>query len=476
MKYLPVPFARNARKVKLRIFADGKMVQSLDVRFAWENPEWVYTYPLPEKECTFTVDGVPYAPELTDKQTFAPDAERPAIHFTPADGWQNDPNGCYFDGKLYHMFYQSNPVDPGWGNMHWGHAVSSDLLRWEHRPLTLAPDEFGTMFSGSAIVDRENASGLGNGTIPPVLLFYTAAGGACEQAAGKRFCQCMAYSTDGGETFVKYAQNPVIPHIVGENRDPKVFPAGDGTFVCALYLDQNNYALFTSADLLKWTMTQQIRLPGDGECPDLFPLPYAGGMKWVFMGASRFYYTGDLRNGIFFPDTEQPLRFGIDNADDSYASQTFYSDDGIRRRIAWSRWQYAGDAGLSYQCSMTMPVILSLAEIDGTLRLCADWIDTGALPTVGAPVADGVYPLTLPCRFPLRMAAGKADLTVMGVPVGFDGRTLRFAGNEYTLPCEPGDVEILADRFSLELRCCGGAMLIARSVPADADPALRIKI
>lgn len=472
MRYLPVPVSDRADPVKLRIFHDGRLVRDLDVRFSPESPDHIYTYPLPMDDCTVTVHDVPYAPVLLDAPA-AFDVVRPAWHFT-ADGWLNDPNGCFLgvDG-LYHLFYQFNPVGSAWGNMHWGHAVSRDLLHWESRPTALFPDETGTMFSGSAVVDADNVSGLGDGSRPPVLLFYTAAGGTNELSAGRRFVQCLAYSTDGGTSFRKYDANPVIPWLEAENRDPKVFPAGDGTYVCALYLSGNDYAIFSSPDLLHWTMMQRLTLPGDDECPDLYPLPYENGVKWVFSGASGWYLTGDLKDGVFTVDEFPPRRIGCDS-DDSYAAQTFFSFDGVRRRIAWSRWHYAGSTGLPYRCSMTTPTILSLRSFDGVPRICSEPI----LPPDAAPAAlawektaHGVS-AELPA-LPLLLtfeadADASFDWTVCGVAIACHDRVLTFDGTDVPLPCALGTIRLILDHFSLELATCQGTVLLTHSLPEDA--------
>ena len=486
MRYLPIPVSQTAKPVKLRMLdRDDRLLRDLDVAFDADRPDTFFSYPLDRDVCRFTVDGKPYAPALLSAPfSAAAEAEslRPALHFTAPMGWLNDPNGCYYHDGLYHLFYQHNPAGSGWGNMHWGHAVSRDLLTWEHRPIALYPDEMGTMFSGSAVVDYENVSGLGDGRRPPVLLFYTAAGDTSERSAGKRFTQCLAFSTDGGETFEKYAGNPVIPWIEAENRDPKVFPAGDGSFLCALYLSGDEYALFSSPDLLHWTMTQRLSLPGDDECPDLYPLPFEGGVKWVFSGASGWYLTGGLRDGVFTPDTPQPRRLGCD-ADDSYAAQTFFSAGGTRRRIAWNRWQHAARPELPYCCSMTLPTALSLVSVGGTPYLRAEPVSLdGALSEreIAPSVCGDRISASLPATpFELRtefseLCAFEAEL--FGVAFSCHGRLFRFAGSDIALPCPLGELRVVADRFSIELSGCGGLLLIARSVPADAAPGFSCRL
>ena len=165
--------------------------------------------------------------------------------FPRAAGWLNDPNGLVHYAGTYHMFYQHNPYGTEWGNMHWGHAVSRDLVHWRELPAALYPDAMGTMFTGCAVVDHHNSSGLGDGSQPPIVLVYTAAG---EHARPREFyTQCLAFSADGGSTWHKYDGNPVLPHQVGQNRDPKViWHPRSGRWVMALYLEHTAYALYTS--------------------------------------------------------------------------------------------------------------------------------------------------------------------------------------------------------------------------------------
>ncbi len=258
---------------------------------------------------------------------------RPQFHFTPAHGWMNDPNGLVFADGEYHLFFQHNPDSLRQTPvMSWGHAVSPDLVHWTQLPIALSPDEHGYIWSGSAVVDRDNTSGLGTPGHPPLVAMYT--------AAAAPFAQCIASSTDRGRTWAKFPGNPVIPHLAGENRDPHViwYPP-TRRWVVVLYKDvADTFCLFDSPDLIHWTHLQDQRLPGCSECPDFFPLPLDGNPAntlWVFTAADGRYLVGTFDGHTFAP--EQGVR-QVDFGRNEYAVQT-YSDtpDGRRIQIAWMR-------------------------------------------------------------------------------------------------------------------------------------------
>ena len=201
----------------------------------------------------------------------AEEAQRLQFHFTPERGWMNDPNGlCRYRGE-WHLFYQSNPDGLSWGNMRWGHAVSKDLVRWKRLPVALEADQYGTVFSGSAVIDHENVAGFGKDEL---LLFYT--------AAGKTFTQRMAHSGDG-RTFEKVPGDPVLPTHGPQNRDPHVFRYRDGRWVMVVYVPgkgRHNFNIYNSTDLKNWKLASVYGGPTfeeidfyDWELPQLFELP-----------------------------------------------------------------------------------------------------------------------------------------------------------------------------------------------------------
>ncbi len=266
---------------------------------------------------------------------------RPQFHFSSATNWLNDPNGLVFYAGEYHLFFQRNPAGNQWGNMTWGHAISPDLVHWTQLPDALTPDTLGTMFSGSAVVDWNNSAGFANGTEKPLVAMYTAAGGTSPESKGKLFSQCIAYSNDKGRTWTKYDRNPVIPHVAGENRDPKViWHEPTKRWIVALYTDHSDFSLYASADLKSWTHLQDLTVDGCSECPDFFPMPVdgnAGNVKWVFTSANGKYVVGSFDGQHF--TAEQDLR-QVDFGQNFYAMQTFSdipANDGRRIQIAWMR-------------------------------------------------------------------------------------------------------------------------------------------
>lgn len=290
---------------------------------------------------------------------------RPQIHFTPKIGWHNDPNGLVYADGVYHLYYQWNPYGVIWGNMHWGHAVSKDMITWEHRSMALEPDQYGTVYSGCGWQDKENAAGFGEDTL---LFFYTAAGGSSRWSleAGNRHTQRLAISTDGGETLQRI-DGAVIPHIAGDNRDPKVFYHKESAaYIMALYLDGNEFAIFRSANLLHWEETQRFTAESMWECPDLFALPVdyaAGEKKWVFWSADGYYLIGDFDGYRFTPKAEVQSAYSTALP---YAAQTYAGVEGRTISVSWLRLK--NDRG-NYRGAMSLPMELSLWKKDGRCQL-----------------------------------------------------------------------------------------------------------
>lgn len=297
---------------------------------------------------------------------------RPSYHFTPFHGWMNDPNGMVWHDGEYHLFYQHNPYGSQWQNMSWGHAVSKDLVTWERLDPKICPDGLGMIFSGSAVVDKNNTAGFGKDAIVAI---YTYAGGPQGQM------QAIAHSTDKGRCFEKYEGNPVLAdRTKGDFRDPKVmWYEPESKWVMSLATGQT-ISFYESKDLKSWNKLSEF---GDGigahggvwECPDLFSLKTSDGKtKWVLFvsinpggpngGSATQYFIGSFDGKTFKADK---LRYPlwVDYGRDNYAGVTWSGAPGGRRLfIGWmNNWDYAGGTPtLHFKSATTLPRELSLDD------------------------------------------------------------------------------------------------------------------
>ena len=345
-KYVILPINNLSTKKQLCFYeasGEGKLVMDFECKIDPLLPQYkVYVDMERYIGYEFLYDTIPHVDfeieqsDTKDLPDLYEEDYRPLIHFTPEIGWLNDPNGMIKYHGTYHMFFQYNPCGTEWGNMHWGHAVSKDLLCWDEKDVALFPDSMGTMFSGSAIEDVHNVTGLQTGDRPPMLLFYTAAGGVNAISAGKRSTQCLAYSNDGGKTFAKYANNPIIDTIVGGNRDPKVIWVEEiKRYLLVLFMNEDKYGFFVSQNMIDWDLLQEIRIEGDRECPDIYNFQMNGNSYWVLMGASDRYIIGVFQDSKFVPKSHE-MRLSYSSY--GYAGQSFSGiDDGRVIRMAWQR-------------------------------------------------------------------------------------------------------------------------------------------
>ena len=285
---------------------------------------------------------------------------RPRLHFTTPKGWINDPNGLVFYGGKYHLFYQHHPHDTKWGPMHWGHAISDDLLHWEHLPIALYPDERGTMFSGSAVADLDNISGLSKEGKIPLVAFYTCHGEQEEQS--------IAYSLDG-LNFTKYEKNPVIPNPgLKDFRDPKMFWNPRRSCWSMALAATDRIAFYASKDLLSWEKTGEFKddcIEGIWECPDMVALEHEGKTMWLLVvsAADTYYFLGDF-DGDKFICTE-PFGYAerLDTGWDNYAGVTYNNVDKPIF-LAWATYgRYADKTPTGEYCgTMTLPRSLKLVK------------------------------------------------------------------------------------------------------------------
>lgn len=314
---------------------------------------------------------------------------RPQFHFSPEKNWMNDPNGMVYYNGTYHLFYQYYPFDIVWGPMHWGHATSTDLIHWKHKKIALFPDKFGLIFSGSAVVDINNTSGLGTKENPPMIAIFTYHNMESEKAKNNNFqTQGLAFSSDEGETWTKYKGNPIIGNSgIKDFRDPKVF-WNEETKIWNLVLVAGDHAKFyTSSNLINWTF-KSVFGKGIGahggvwECPDLFKIKLANSTveKWVLLisinpgapngGSGTQYFVGDF-DGEKFTTAQKNIKW-IDYGTDNYAGVTYNNaPDNKRIFIGWmSNWLYARNTPTkNWRSAMTLPRELSLVKINSSYVL-----------------------------------------------------------------------------------------------------------
>lgn len=310
---------------------------------------------------------------------------RPQFHFSPIRNWTNDPNGLIWFGGRYHLFFQHNPEKPVWGPMHWGHAVSSDLIHWEQLPIALSPDSLGYIFSGSAVFDKQNSSGLGTEANPPLILVYTYHNMDRERAGGADYqSQGLAYSLDGGMSWNKYKANPILPNPgnMKDFRDPKVtWDQHNGHWVMTLAV-KDHVEFYVSANLLDWKKAGEFGKEagahgGVWECPDLLYMTTKDGKeKCVLLvsvnpgapngGSGTQYFVGSFNGSTFLNDDNDQNRGWIDYGTDNYAGVSFANvPDGRVVTIGWmSNWQYAQVVPtMEWRNAMTLPREMQLVRI-----------------------------------------------------------------------------------------------------------------
>jgi len=501
-RYVNLPVKTDAPTRHVRFLIDGQIERAFDIELAEGTPDfWVFADVSNHKgqRLAVQVDGlapdsavwksIVVSDEILGADDLYREKHRPQFHFSSRRGWINDPNGLTFYKGEYHLFYQHNPYGTKWGNMHWGHAVSRDLVHWTELGDALSPDRLGTMFSGSGVVDQGNTAGFQNGDEKTMVCIYTAAGGTSLESRGKPFTQCIAYSNDCGRTWTKYRRNPVIGHIVGRNRDPKVlWHQPSSKWVMALYLAENDYGLFTSSDLKSWVLQDRIEFPGAQECPDLFELPVRGaGMasKWVFWGANGTYLLGHFDGNTFETDGEVHRH----NWGNAYAAQTWSNvpvEDGRCIQVSWLR----GDIpAMPFNQMMTFPVELSLRMTDDGPRLFStpvreiESLHRRKLLCQAVSVNEANQVLKsidsnlLHVRSELQVHdAAVLGLDIRGIQVTYDARTLELSCGGRVAPLAPvkGKValEVLVDRACVEIFGNHGRVYMPLSVilPEDDRP------
>jgi len=308
------------------------------------------------------------------------ESHRPQFHFSPETGWMNDPNGLvYYDGE-YHLFYQYFPDSTVWGPMHWGHAVTRDLVHWEHLQIALYPDSLGYIFSGSAVADLKNTSGFGTPNNPPLVAIFTYHDPAGEKKGETDYqTQGIAYSLDNGRTWTKYENNPVLKNPgIRDFRDPKVFWHEETSRWIMILAVRDRVHFYSSDDLKNWHKESEFGADagahgGVWECPDLFPFTYDGMTKWVLLlninpggpngGSATQYFIGEFDGRQFTVDHDD-IRW-LDYGPDEYAGVTWSNVKDRTLFLGWmSNWLYGQVVPTGkWRSAMTIPRELSLEKV-----------------------------------------------------------------------------------------------------------------
>jgi len=480
-KYLNFPVKNGAEKRLVHLIIDNKIVREFEIELAPNEPDfWVFLDIRDFKgEKAFLridkydpaqskgFDAVYQADTYIGEENIYREKLRPQFHFTSKRGWNNDSNGMvYYDGE-YHLFYQHNPYGWNWGNMTWGHAVSTDMIHWTELGDAIHPNKLGTIFSGSAVVDVNNMAGFQTGKEKVIVCIYTSAGGTNSMSKGQPFTQSIAYSNDRGKTWKVYEGNPVLGHINGGNRDPKViWHEPTNRWLMALYLDDNMMGFLTSKNLKSWELQSKIKC--FHECPELFELPVDGdrnNKKWILYGGSGNCLIGAFDGKQFIPEAG-PISFQHGNC--FYASQTFNNipkSDGRRIQIAWGR---VNMPDMPFNQMMLFPVTLTLRTTEEGPRMFAEpireinklhtkqWLWENKILKPSENLLSGVSGELFHIRANLRVGdVQEIGFVVRDVLVNYDVRKQQLSCQNKTATLKPVDgnirLEILVDRTSIEI-------------------------
>ena len=392
-KYLLLPVQESAEVSNIKVIGSSRQLKTLNVRLA--NNHIDYYVPLCLQEFvgekglmldvhvngTYRTDGGISTFSCWKNMSFSDTFDmqnreqyRPVYHHTPAYGWMNDPNGMFYKDGVWNLYFQHNPYGSQWENMTWGHSTSTDLVHWKYEGDAVESDALGTVFSGSAVVDKDNTAGFGKGA---VIALYT--------SAGENQTQSMAYSTDNGKTFTKYEGNPIITSNVPDFRDPHMFWNEDIKKWNMILAAGQHMEIYTSDNLKDWKLESSFGAEygnhgGVWECPDLMKLKVRGTdkEKWMlicninpggpFGGSATQYFVGDFDGHKFTCDSKPEVTKWMDYGKDHYATVTFdNAPEGRHVAIAWmSNWQYANQVPtLQYRSSNSIPRDLGLFEYKG---------------------------------------------------------------------------------------------------------------
>jgi sucrose-6-phosphate hydrolase SacC (GH32 family) len=522
-RYLHLPVVNGAAERVVRFLVDGKAIREFKIELADGDPDFYVSSDLSAfagKSMSIEIDhapsanvldGIVQADEIPGAKELYQEKYRPQFHFSPRSGWVGDPNGLVFYKGEYHLFFQYNPYAVKWGNMSWGHAVSKDLVHWKELPITLFPPTLGDHpYSGSAVVDRENTAGFKIGAEDPIVIVFPST----------RRGICLAYSTDGGQTFAEYASNPLQKNLGG---DPRVFwheatrrwimitckilkPSKETPPGRPGWLEKTlcGFEFYSSNNLKDWE--HHSTMDDCWECPDLFELQVDGKpdlSKWVLMpnhtpslsGGGKYaggrYFFGAFDGQRFTPESER-LLFNFGNA---YAAAQSYNNipaaDGRRINVGCAFGTRM--PGMPFGQMMNFPAELTLRTTEDGLRLFA-WpikeietlyadtrkMDGLALTTEGTVlpgIAGDLFDIA--AEFAIGAQTEDVGLKIRGVPVAFDAKASQLVCGDRIAPLKPVDgrirLRLLVDRVSIEIFANDGRVYMPMAIiPKDEDRSIAV--
>jgi len=491
--YFPVKYTQaSGGKNRVQVIVDGAIVREFDMDLS-ETPDWYAHLDMSawkNKKATLKVMNilndskvlklVTQGDRVWNADKLYSEPLRAQLHFSPGCGWNNDPNGLVYADGEYHMYYQHNPYSWEWGNMSWGHATSTDMVHWVEQPIAIYPYKYGdTAFSGGAVVDINNTSGLKKGKNSLIVATYTSTGRG----------QCLVYSNDKGRTFREYSGNPVITKAV---RDPRPIWYEPGKHWVVTVYDEvgaDKYInFFTSPDLKTWTY--QSRVKGFYECPDLFELQSGDKKEWILTGASSDYMVGQFDGKVFTPHTSM-LKGHLGKG--FYAAQTFTNEP--KGRVVQIGWMQTRTLNMPFNQGMSLPNELKLIQTTDGPRLT--WTPVPELNTLRKKTySTGSITLTPGDINPLSKITGellelRADFipeantttlfTVRGVVISYTAATeqLSVNGLDVHAPLVNGHQKIIvyADRTSLEVYASDGLVYVPMPVfPKEENRSVTVNV
>ena len=524
-KLLHFPVKNGAEKRVVTVSVDGAQMRRFDIELADTDADWWAPLDVSAwagKKLSVVADTLPVGSQaldtlrqsdtLLDAEDLYHESLRPQFHFSPRRGWVGDPNGLVYYRGEYHMFFQNNPYGTKWGNMHWGHAVSKDLLHWQELPVTLYPPKWKDYpFSGSAVVDKDNTAGFKQGPENPIVIIFPST----------RRGICLSYSTDGGRTFTEYSENPLSNKFGGDPRvfwheatrrwvmitckilkfSPEAPPGSPG------WLNKNpttSFEFYSSADLKHWK--RHSGLEDCWECPDLFELPVDGDRsrsKWILMPnhtpslyaqgkhATGRYIIGSFDGREFKPESDR-LQFNFGNA---YGAAQSYNnipaDDGRRINVGCAfntrmpRMPFS--QMMNFPTELTLRITeegprlfaLPVKEIE-TLYASTRKMDSVPLTPNGTvlPGVDGDL-FDISAEFAIGAETERVGFNIRGVPVTFNAKTNQLTCDDRTAPLKPvaGKIKLrfLVDRTSIEIFANAGRVYMPMAAnPKDEERSIAV--